>query len=153
MVRSILLALTFVVSVSAFAEAQDVATLVTIARKQTQGVDTLTGASPVTADMVPIGDERVFVVADMVGADKQDPTKSFWLHMRYSLDNGQTWRYAGGLRFTGSADTATTAIIATEASVPASTFIGALFRLEVDVPNRMPLGGTITISRLAPWPQ
>lgn len=148
MVRSLLLALAFVVSASGLAQAQDTS-LISVSRRQIQGVEQFSAPSPVTAEMVPFGDEVALVLADVAANDKTDPTKSFWFHLYRSINDGQTWLYAGGFRFVGSADTPTNAVIGT--AIPAAQFVGARFRIEIDAPNRMSLGGSVTITRTPPF--
>lgn len=148
MVRTIVLALALVVGLAGAAQAQDTA-LITLARKQTQGVEQFSAPSPITAEMLSVGDERLLFTIDISNADKLDPAKSFWFHLYRSSDNGQTWQYAGGARSQGAPDNDVTTPIGFH--LAAAPFVGVRVRLELDVPNRMAIGGSVTITRTPPF--
>jgi hypothetical protein len=146
--RAFLLGLVFVVGFVASAAAQDT-NLITVARRNIQGVDQISSQSPVTSEMLAFGDEQVLLLADVASADKRDPTKSFWLKIFVSYDNGVTWNVYGGMQFQGAADVDLSAPIGMY--VPAAALIGARVRLELDAPVRLSLGGSVTITRTPPF--
>jgi hypothetical protein len=120
--------------------------LVSMARRNNvQGVVQQSSASPITEAMVPSGEESLQLIADLAPADRVDPTKSFWLRVYVSRNDGATWEMAGNsLRFTGEVGLPASAIIGV--SFPAAPFIGTRVRLELDAPSRVSLGGTVTVT-------
>jgi hypothetical protein len=100
--------------------------------------------------MVPIGNEWCVIVADLAAADRTDPTKSFWLRVFASRDDGQTWTQTGGsCRFVGDVGLPSAAIIGV--AFPAVQLLGVRLRLELDAPVRVSLGGTVTIMAQPPF--
>lgn len=125
--------------------------LISMARKNNvQGVIQQSAVSPVTAAMVPSGEEWCVIIADLAGPDRVDPSKSFWLRVFASRDDGQTWFQTGGsIKFTGEVGLPPAAIIGV--AFPASQLVGARLRLELDAPVRISVGGTVTIMAQPPF--
>lgn len=146
--RRLILAAVMVWALAGSAFAQDT-TLITVARKQVQGVHTFSAASPVTAEMVPIGDEYVWIAADWAPADRLDPTKSFRFNLFKSADGGATWQHVVGGGFVGNPELADTTPVGV--ATPASALVGMLLRVEMDVPVRTGLGFTATIMSTLPF--
>jgi hypothetical protein len=147
-VQRLTAAVLFVLAFASAAYAQDTE-LISVSRKQTQGVQQFSGTSPITAAMLPVGDESVWISADVLSADRVDPTKSFFISFFTSADNGVTWQRIGGMGWTGHAENETTGPIGL--AMPAAGFVNRRIRVEIDVPTRMQLGFTATVTRNLPF--
>ncbi len=149
-IRIIALALALFVGGVSAVEAQDVA-LITVSRKQVQGIDSYTTALPLTLADMPAGDEALWIAADIAPADRIDPTKTFFFQTYTSVDGGQTWQPNQGGGFRGDPSfTASTPIGITIEHADLVKLIGRRIRIDTDVQIRMSIGFTATLTRTPP---
>lgn len=146
--RSLVLALVFVLSLSGSLMAQEPApVLVTLQSQQRQGTFQ-TGSWTVPAQMT--GSIRVTLQLD--AAAHTDPTLSVWMRF-YFLNDGGQWQFIKGARWTGDSGTVPGQMIGSSLKVyvpdPANPtqalpgtpdFRGRQLRAEVDIPNRLRVG-------------